>query len=172
MVIGSLAAMVAVAALAPDFSEICDDSVEVIVPSVTVKDSAVSERASSVAVIVIVWVAPAAEFAAKVTVPEVVPRSALPAASVPSGALHATRTSAATAAERVTVKTALPPSATFEAGPVMESSAVSLSPGVVVDLSSSVSVTVAAVTLRPDTVVVPGMTDRLVALDHRGRPSA
>ena len=141
MVIGSLSAIVAVAALAPFFSEICDDTVEVMAPSVTVKDSAVSESASSVAVMVIVWVAPAAEFAAKVTVPEVSSRSALSAASVPSGALHATRTSLATAAERVTVKEASDPSATFDAGPLMLSSAVSLSLGSsVVVLSSSVSV--------------------------------
>ena len=101
MVIGSLASIVAVAAFAPFLSETWEDSVEVIVPSVTVKDSAVSDSASSVAVMVIVWVAPAAEFAAKVTVPEVSSRSAPSAASVPSGALHATCTSlAATALPR------------------------------------------------------------------------
>ena len=116
--IGSLAAMVAVAALAPDFSEICDESVEVMAPSVTVKDSAVSESISLVAVMVIVWVAPAAEFAAKVTVPEVSSRSALSAASASSGADQATCTSAATAAERVTVKEAsLALGATFAVGP-------------------------------------------------------
>ena len=56
------------------------------------------------------------------------------------------------------MKEASLPSETFDAGPLMESSALSLSLGsLVVDLSSSVRVTVAAVTLRPDTVVVPGM---------------
>ena len=99
--------------------------------------------------------APAALLAAKVTVPEVVPRSAATAVSVLSGALQATATSAATAFDNVTVKTALPPSKTFEAGPLMESSAVSLSPGVVVPLSSSVRVTVAELTVRL-TVVLPG----------------
>ena len=48
-----------------------DDSVDVIVPRVTVKLSEVSDRSSSEAPTVIVWVAPAAEFAANVTVPEV-----------------------------------------------------------------------------------------------------
>ena len=50
----------------------------------------------------------------------------------------------------------MPPSETFEDGPLMLSSAESLSPGiVVVVLSSSVSVMVAELTVRP-TVVVPG----------------
>ena len=70
-VIGSLWAIVAVALEAPFFSDNCDDSVDVIVPSVTVNDSAVSDSASSVAVMVMLCVAPAAEFAANVTVPEV-----------------------------------------------------------------------------------------------------
>ena len=80
---GSLSAIVAVAELAPLFNDTCDDSVEVIAPSVAVNDSAVSDSASSVAVMVMVCVAPAALFAANVTVPEVVPRSAPSAASVP-----------------------------------------------------------------------------------------
>ena len=92
MVMGSLAAIVAVSELAPFFSDNCEDRVEVIVPSVTVKPSAVSESMSSVAVIVIVCVAPAALFAAKVTVPDVADRSAPSAASAPRGALHATCT--------------------------------------------------------------------------------
>ena len=87
------------------------------VPRVTVKDSAVSDSMSSVAVMVMVCVAPAALPAAKVTVPEVVPRSAATAASVPRGADQATCTSFATACDRVTVKTALSPSATLESGP-------------------------------------------------------
>ena len=84
-------------------------------------------------------------------------RSAPSAASVPSGALHATWTSAATAFDRVTVNTALPPSDTLDSGPVMLSSALPRSSvSAVVDLSSSIRVTVASLTLRP-TVVVPGM---------------
>ena len=51
---GSLAAIVAVAEEAPLFREIWDASVDVMVPSVTVKDSAVSDSASSVAVMVMV----------------------------------------------------------------------------------------------------------------------
>ena len=91
MVMGSLSAIVAVAELAPLFSDTCDEgSVVVMVPSVAVNDSAVSESLSSVAVMVMDCVAPAALFAAKVTVPEVVPRSAPTAASVPNGALQAT----------------------------------------------------------------------------------
>ena len=70
--IGSLAAIVAVAAFAPFFSPICEASVDVIVPSVTVNVSAPSDSWSSVAAIVIVCVAPAALLAANVTVPEVV----------------------------------------------------------------------------------------------------
>ena len=156
MVMGSLAAMVAWAELAPFFSESCEDSVDVIAPSVTVKDSAVSDSASSVAVMVMDCVAPAAELAAKVTVPDVAPRSDDSAESVPRGADHATCTAASTAFDSVTVKTALPPSDTLEVGPVMLSSAESLSPGtVVVDLSSSVRVMIASLTLRPATVVVP-----------------
>ena len=157
-VIGSLAAMVAVAEFNPLFSDSCEDSVEVIAPSVTVKDSAASESLSSVAVMVMVCVAPADEFAANVTVPEVADRSAL--LSRVCTQRRATRPPCtcpqSTAADNVTVKTALPPSDTFDAGPDMLSSAESLSPGVVVVLSSSVSVTVAEVTLRP-TVVVPGI---------------
>ena len=104
MLMGSLSAIVAVAELAPDLSETCDDSVDVMAPSVTVKPSAVSDSLSSVAVIVMLCVAPAALFAANVTVPEVVPKSAPSAASVPKGALHATCTSLAMAADNVTVK--------------------------------------------------------------------
>ena len=156
-VIGSLATMVAVAALAPFFKDNCDDSVEVIAASVTVKDSAPSESVSSVAVTVMVWVAPAALFAAKVTVPDVAERSDPSAASVASGALHATWTSASTALDSVTVKVASLPSDTLDAGPEMDSSAESLSTGSpVVVLSSSVNVTVAELTLRL-TVVVPGI---------------
>ena len=121
------------------------------------KASSPSESISSVAVMVMLCVALAAELAVKVTVPEVVPRSALSAASVPSGADHATVTSAATAFDSVTVKIAALPSATLADGPLMLSSALSLSsPGVVL-LSSSVRVTVAELTLSPDTVVAPGM---------------
>ena len=89
---GSLSAMVAVAAFAPFFSEICDARVDVMVLRVTVKDSAVSDSASSVAVMVMVCVAPAALFAAKVTVPEVADRSAASAASAARGADQATVT--------------------------------------------------------------------------------
>ena len=63
-----------------------------------------------------------------------------------------------TAADKVTVNVASLPSATFADGPLMLSSAESLSSvGVVVVLSSSVSVMVAELTLRL-TVVVPEMT--------------
>ena len=68
-VIGSLSAMVAVADDAPFFSDTCDDRVDVIVPRVTVNDSAVSDSASSVTVMVMVCIAPAALPAANVTVP-------------------------------------------------------------------------------------------------------
>ena len=130
-----------------------------IVPNVTVNVSAVSESWSSVAAMVMVCVAPAAELAANVTVPDVADRSDPSAASVPSGAVHATCTSASTAADSVTVKLAAAPSATLEAGPLMLSSAPSLSPGGVVLLSSSVNVTVAELTVRPTcVVVVPGIT--------------
>ena len=61
-----------------------------IVPNVTVNRSAVSDNASSVAVMVIVWVAPAALFAANVTVPDVADRSEPSAASELSGADQAT----------------------------------------------------------------------------------
>ena len=67
---GSLSAIVAVADDAPLLRETRDDSVEVIVPRVTVKASDVSESMSSVTVMVMVCVAPAAELAVKVTVPE------------------------------------------------------------------------------------------------------
>ena len=156
-VIGSLAEIVAVAELAPFFSDNWDDSVEVIVPRVTVKPSEVSDRSSSVAPMVIVSVAPAAELAANVTVPEVADKSEPLAPSVLSGADQATTTSAATAFDSVTVNDAFPRSATFDAGPLIDISAVSLSPGGVVVLSSSVNVTVAEVTDSPETVVVPGM---------------
>ena len=88
--------------------------------------------------------------------PEVSDRSAPSAESVPSGTLHATCTWAATALDSVTVKTASPPSDTFPEGPEMLSSALSLSPGVVAPLSTSVSVTIASLTVRL-TVVVPGI---------------
>ena len=94
IVMGSLSAMVAVAEEAPLFSDTCDASVDVIVPSVTVKLSAVSDSLSSAAVMVIDCVAPAAELAAKVTVPDVDPRSAPSAASVLRGADQATVTAA------------------------------------------------------------------------------
>ena len=71
IVIGSLAEIVALAEEAPFFSDSCEDRLEVTVPNVTVKLSEVSDRSSSAAPTVIVWVAPAAEFAANVTVPEV-----------------------------------------------------------------------------------------------------
>ena len=115
--IGSLAAIVAVAAFAPFFNPICEARVEVMLPSVTVNVSAVSDSWSSVAVIVMVCVAPAALLAANVTVPEVDPQVALAAASVPNGALHATCTCAATAADSVTVNSAFPPSVTLAVGP-------------------------------------------------------
>ena len=147
--------MVAVADFAPFLSETCEERVEVIVPSVTVKDSAPSDSMSSVAVMVMSCVAPAAELAAKVTVPEVADRSAASAESVLRGALHATVTSASTACDNVTVKVASLPSETFDAGPLMLTSAESLSSvSVVVDLSSSVRVMMASLTSRL-TVVVP-----------------
>ena len=90
IVIGSDSEIVAVAELAPLFKPTWDDSVDVIVPNVTVKLSEVSDRSSSEAPTVIVWVAPAAEFAANVTVPEVDDRSELDAESVASGADQAT----------------------------------------------------------------------------------
>ena len=74
-VIGSLAAIVAVALDAPSFKEGWEASVEVIVPNVTVNVSAVSESWSSVVVIAMSCVDPAAEFAANVTVPVVAARS-------------------------------------------------------------------------------------------------
>ena len=116
---------------------------------------------------VIVSVAPAAELAANVTVPEVADRSEPLAPSVLSGADQATTTSAATAFDSVTVNDAFPPSATFDAGPLMDTSAVSLSPGGVVVLSSSVNVTVAAATDNPETVVVPGMVIVSFTFHHR-----
>ena len=90
MVMGSLSAMVAWAEDAPFLRDICEDSVDVIVPSVTVNDSAPSDSASSVAAIVMLCVAPAALFAPNVTVPDVDPRSDPSAASADSGALHPT----------------------------------------------------------------------------------
>ena len=86
--------------------------------------------------------------------------SAPSAVSAVSGALHATCTSASTALERVTVKVASEPSDTFDVGPVIETSAESLSPGVVVVLSSSVSVMMALLTFRPTCVVV--VPDRMM----------
>ena len=55
------------------------------------------------------------------------------------------------------MKTALLPSSTFDDGPDMLRSALSLSSVGVVLLSSSVSVMLAELTLRPVTVVVPEM---------------
>ena len=70
MVMGSLSAIVAVAELALDLRETCEERVEVIVPSVTVNDSAVSDNKSFVVVIVMSCVAPATLFAVNVTVPD------------------------------------------------------------------------------------------------------
>ena len=70
IVMGSLSAMVAVAELAPLLRETCDDRVDVMAPSVTVKDSAVSDNKSFVVVIVMSCVAPATLFAVNVTVPD------------------------------------------------------------------------------------------------------
>ena len=84
---------------------------------------------SSVTAMVMVCVESAGELAGKVTVPEVVPKSALSAASAVNGALHATCTCDATAASSATVKTAFPPSVTFSVGPVILRSALSSSLG-------------------------------------------
>ena len=82
----------------------------VIAPSVTVNDSAVSDRLSSVAVIVMLCVAPAAAVGREGHCSQTWrSRSATAAASVPKGALHVTCTSAATAFDSVTVKVALAP---------------------------------------------------------------
>ena len=112
-----------------------------------------------------VCVAPAAEFAAKVTVPEVVPRSAATAASVLNGALHATCTSAATDFDSVTVKVASEPSSTLDVGPDMLSSAESTRS--LVEWSVSVMSTWPQLTVRfiavvPETVMVssPSTTRR------------
>ena len=166
-VIGSLSDIVAVALRSSLFTVTCvAGSVVVIVPSVTVKLSAPSESMSSVAVMVMVWVASAALFAANVTVPEVTDRSAPSAASAANGALHATLTSDATPADSVTVKVASPPSDTFPVGPVMIRSALSSSFGSSVSPLRSFRVIVAEVTVRPSTVVVPGMMIVSLALDH------
>ena len=69
-VIGSLSAIVAIAEDAPDLRETCEERVEVIVPSVTVNDSAVSDNKSSVTAMSMSCVAPAALLAANATVPE------------------------------------------------------------------------------------------------------
>ena len=159
MVMGSLWAMVAVALLSSLFTSTCvDGSVVVIVPKVTVKLSASSDSMSSVIAMVMLLVAPAALLAAKVTVPDVADRSAPSAASVLKGALHATCTAEATAADRVTVKVASEPSATLDVGPVMLRSVESESSGLsfVVPLWSF-RVIVAELTLRSSTVVVPGI---------------
>ena len=71
IVMGSLSAMVAVAAEDPLSRKTWDDSVDVIVPRVTVKVSDPSDKLSSVTGIVMVCVEPAAELAEKVTVPDV-----------------------------------------------------------------------------------------------------
>ena len=158
-VIGSLAAIVAVALFSSLFTTTCVEGSDVVIaPSVTVKLSAASDSMSSVAAMVMVCVAPAALFAAKVTVPDVADRSAPSAASAANGALHATCTWAATASDSVTVKTALPPSATFDVGPVMRRSVESMSSGSsFVFPLRSFRVISAEVTVRPSTVVVPGM---------------
>ena len=120
-VMASLASIVAVALEAPLFREICvEGSVEVMVPSVTVKLSAVSDRTSSVAVMVIVCVAPAEELASNVTVPLVsVQVSTLGRIGTQrSGPGHLV-TSFDTAADNVTVNSASEPSPTFPLGPLM-----------------------------------------------------
>ena len=124
-VIGSEAEIVAVAEDAPLFKPTCEDNTEVIVPNVTVNPSDVSDNLSSVAVMVIVWVAPAELLAANVTVPDVADRSAPSAESVPNGADHPTETSAATDLDNVTVNDASEPSATAEEGPLIDNTALS-----------------------------------------------
>ena len=113
-VIGSLSDMVASAELLSGSTSTCEARSPDTVPSVTVKVSASSERLSSVTPTSMVCVAPAAEFAAKVTVPAVAVTSA--ASAVPGITLHATVTSAATWRERVTVNLALAPSGVSAAG--------------------------------------------------------
>ena len=157
-VIGSLAAMVACALFSSLFTNTCVVGSDVVTaPRVTVNVSAPSDSWSSVTAIVIVCVDPAALFGANVTVPEVAPRSAASAPSVPSGALQATCTCAATAADRVTVKVAFPPSVTFTDGPLMLRSVSSSSLGSSVAPLWSLNSMVAELTVRPSTVVVPGM---------------
>ena len=87
---------------------------------------------SSVMGMLMVCVAPAAEPAANVTVPDVAPKSAATAVSVASGADHATVVSLAMALLSVTVNTALSPSATSPDGPLMPTVAVSWSVRVIV----------------------------------------
>ena len=69
-VIGSLADIVAVSLLAELFTVTCDDRSPPTVPSVTVNDSVVSDNASSVTAMSMSSVAPAADPAANVTVPD------------------------------------------------------------------------------------------------------
>ena len=160
MVIASLSAIVAWALSSSLFKNTCvEGSVVVMAPRVTVKLSAPSDSASSSTPIVIVCVAPAALLAANVTVPDVADRSVPSAASVPSGADHATCTCAATASDNVTVNSAFPPSLTLAAGPLMLRSVLSSSLGSSLEVPLwSLRVIVAELTVRPSTVVVPGMT--------------
>ena len=129
-VIGSLAAIVAVAELRP-----------VLQPDLRGqrrRDRALASPSrsppaptawSSVAVMVIVCVAPAAELAANVTVPDVGGESALPQRHpCPTAPSTPPAPGASTAADSVTVNSALEPSETLDVGPVMLSSAPSLSP--------------------------------------------
>ena len=109
--------MVAWADFAPFFRDSCDDRVLVMAPSVTVKDSAVSDSASSVAAMVMVWVAPTALLAAKGhrarggRATQVGGLCCVRYSA--NGSLQATVTSLATDLDRVTVKLALLPSATL-----------------------------------------------------------
>ena len=107
-VIGSLSAMVATAELLSGSTNTREARSPDIVPSVTENVSAASERLSSTTATSMVCVAPAAEFAAKVTVPDLSATSSVSA--VPGIRLHATVTSAATWRDSVTVNTAVEPS--------------------------------------------------------------
>ena len=134
-------------------------------PRVTVNVSGPSTSASSVMGMLMVWVALAAEPAAKVTVPEVAPRSAAVAVSVLEGADHATVVSVATSPDSVTVKSALAPSATWSDGPAMLSVAVSLSvrsmvsgttsTPVAVPFKSTVALPLTTMVSSPSTTVSP-----------------
>ena len=131
--IGSLADIVAVALdFAPFFSDSCEESVDVIVPRVTVKDSAVSDSASSVAVMVMVLRRACGAVRGEGH------RAGGGRQVCALGCIRAARgarprngaRSAFTVCDSVTVKVASLPSATLAEGPEMLSSAVSLSPGV------------------------------------------